>query len=193
MNKRLTPIFLCLVSLNCFSQELRLSKGTDEKTFKKGSIFEIVISENNHSDDKVSCKSAELIGKIISISQDSLTLQLSTYKSNKIVENVEIEDVFQSKTGTIEATIAQREIIYLRNYKTLKHKKKKAGLAVGGLFLFTGAVTALNAFVVNDRNSKNNLLISGGAQFGLGVGFLIASNSKKYCLSNCEETWTIKK
>lgn len=195
MNKTLTLIFLCFVSLNCFGQELRLSRGTEEKKFKKGSIFEIVTTETTHSDDRVSCKGAELIGKIISISADSLTLQLSAYKSKQMVENVKIEEVFHSNTGTIETTIAHRDIIYLKNYKTLKQQKKKASLFVGlgGVMFFTGAVTALNAFVVNDKSNINNLLISGGAQFGLGIGFMIAGNSKKYSLSDSENNWTIKK
>ena len=194
MNKKLTLLFFCFLSLNCFGQELKLLRGKDHKTFKEGSIFEVIIAENNASNDKRCCNYTELIGKITLINGDSLTLQLSSYTNKKTVENVKIEDVFYSQTGTIKATIAQNEIFYLRNFKSYKSKKRKEGfLIAGGLLLFTGAVTALNAFIVNDKSNKNNLLISGGIQIGLGLGFLISSDSKKYYLNNAEDTWAIKK
>ena len=45
MTNPLPLILLCFLSTTCFSQELKLWKGKDEKTFKTGSLFEIVIDK----------------------------------------------------------------------------------------------------------------------------------------------------
>lgn len=193
MTNPLPLILLCFLSTTCFSQELKLWKGKDEKTFKPGSLFEIVVDKTNKSADKSWCSSAQLVGKIVAISDDSLTLQLNSYSIKKTMENVENKEIFLSQTGTLESTIAKNEIIYLSNYKSQKHKKRKENIfTTGGLMVFTGLVTALNALVVKDKSSKKTLLISGGLQFGLGLGLTITNDTKKYYLRNRHDIWSIK-
>ncbi len=194
MNKTLLPlILLCFISLTCFSQELKLWKGDEEKTFKTGTLFEIVVDNANKSADKRWCSSAELVGKIVSVTDDSLKLLLNSYKIRNNMENVKKEENFYSQTGTIEAKIAKNEIVYLRNYKSLKHKKRKENImGTGVLMVFTGVVTALNALVVKDKSSKKSILISGGIQLGIGIGFIIAGDTKSYHLRDRGDIWSIK-
>jgi len=192
--KAIIFVICCLLSLNGFGQRLTLFKGNDQKTFKESSIFEVVTSESNPDNDNNSCNATELIGKLISISNDSMTLQLSSYTKKRNEENFEGANIFNLQAWPMKATIAQKEIVYLKNFKSYKSRNRKDGFQIaGGILLFTGAVTALNTFVVKDKSNKGNLLLSGGAQVGLGIGFLIAGSSKKYNLRNNEEIWTIKK
>lgn len=194
MNKSLLPlILLCFLCTTCFSQELKLWKGDEEKTFKTGTLFEIVVDNANKSADKRWCSSAEFVGKIVSVTDDSIKLLLNSYKIRNNMENVKKEENFYSQTGTIEAKIAKNEIVYLRNYKSLKQKKRKENfLGTGVLMVFTGVVTALNALVVKDKSSKKSILISGGIQLGVGIGFIIAGDTKSYHLRDRGDIWSIK-
>lgn len=103
-------------------------------------------------------------------------------------------DIYNFQALPIKTTIAQDEIVYLKNFKSYKSNSRKEGFKIAGtLLLFTGTVTALNTFLVKDKSNKGNLLISGGIQMGLGIGFLVSGSSKKYYLKDNEDIWTIKK
>ena len=192
--KKINLVFFCFLSLSGFGQKLTLSNANKQKTFKEGSIFEIAASKSNYDNDKNFCTTTESIGKLISIGKDSMTLQLSSYTNKTNAGSLEGVDIFNFQSQPIKTTIAQDEIVYLKNFKSYKSKSRKGGFLVAGtLLLFTGTVTALNTFLVKDKSNKGNLLISGGIQMGLGIGFLVSGSSKKYYLKDNEDIWTIKK
>ncbi len=81
----------------------------------------------------------------------------------------------------------------LQAYYIVKLKKRKENiLGTGVLMVFTGVVTALNALVVKDKSSKKSILISGGIQLGVGIGFIIAGDTKSYHLRDRGDIWSIK-
>jgi len=195
MNKIITITILLLVYLSAFGQELKIINGTNSKLFKKGSLFEILTSECVKQKENKCCNCQELIGTITSVNKDSLTLKLSSFTHKREVENfnININDSFYSLTKTIDYKIGKDEIYYLKNYKSSKNKKRKENLTVvGGLLMATGIFTALNALIVSEKNNKNNILISGGTQFGLGLCFVIFGNSKKYNFKNSKKIWAIE-
>lgn len=194
MKKTTIFLFCSMLSLNGFSQGLKLSKGGEKKVFKTGSIFKVVTIKYEGPDDEKCCDYEHFIGTITGISKDSLSFQLSEVVRTKTSENIDIQEVLQSENSSIPMVVSHKKILYIENYKSPKSMKTKDGFQIaGGLLLFTGVATALNAFLVHNKNSKNNLLISGGAQLGLGIGFLIMHNTKKYYINNTfeENKWVI--
>lgn len=119
-------------------------------------------------------------------------MKVTSYRNIKNVDNENLDYTYFSKSRTITTTVAQKDIHYLSNYKSYASFKRKSAFSrTAGLLIITGGVTALNTFVVNGKNAKRNLLISGGAQIGVGIIFGLLSNSKKYYLNEAADVWSL--
>ena len=185
-------VFLSIIifDVNIYSQGLKISNGTKVKTFSANSVFEAVISEKGYINKNNCCDYQNLTGIINFISKDSINLKLNEITALKKIDNVTTNYRLLFKEYSNESTIAIDDIYYFQNYKSLKNKKSNRILkAIGGIMLFTGTVTALNNFLVQEKTNKNRLLISGGVQFGVGIALIKIASSKKYYLNHSSETW----
>lgn len=178
---------------SCFGQGLRLTRGLETKKFKENSVFEMVLAEEDPARNRTYCDYLELVGTFKSVKGDSLFLQLSSLVDHRLIDDASIEQSLLFDSNVRNYPVASNQIVYLQRYKSLKRKKAKQNFGIaGGLLIFTGAATALNGFVVKGKSNKNNLLLSGALQIGLGISFGIASRSEKYYFKSRIENWAIE-
>ena len=192
MKNSITIAAVCLIGLNSFGQGLRLTRGLETKEFKGNSVFEMVLAEEDPTRNRTYCDYLELVGTFKSVKGDSLFLQLSSLVDHRLIDDASIEQSLLFHSNVRNYPVSTNQIVFLKRYKSDKSRKARQKLGVaGGILLFTGAATALNALVVKGKSNKNNLLLSGGLQIGLGIGFGIASTAKKYYLKNRSDQWAI--
>ena len=192
MNRLLISLFLCLTGFMGYAQSFKLYRGSEVKTSKDGSIFEVQLIGVKPTDCNKCRDYTQIFGQITSVSKDSFTMKVTSYRSIKNIDNEQLDNTYFSKSSSIRTTIANNDIHYIRNFKSYASQNRKSAFTVpAGLLITTGAVTALNTFVVNGKNAKRNLLISGGAQISLGVIFGLLSNSKKYYMNEAADVWAL--
>ncbi len=190
MNINFITLCLCFLYYCSTGQELKLIRGDENKTFKAGSVFDIYLAEKNAENANYGCASRELIGQVISVNKDSLTLKLTSYTDKRCIDEVAIQHLYAFSAVPPKIAIDKNDIIYFNHYNSYGAKQRKRGFTIAGaLLLFTGTVTLLNAILLKDKGSKQTLVISGAAQIGLSIGFLIGGGEKKYYLKNSMEPW----
>ena len=189
--KSLLLIVICSIACaSCIGQGLTLTKNGKTRTFDEKTALEMALVRQYESDESKCCERIELIGYVTSLGPDSLGLRLNSYTRTTLIDDLEVKDVLQSNAGTLNMSIAQRDIYFVQSAEA--SKRKTAFNIAGGLLLFTGAATALHAILVDGKSNKNTLLISAGAQVGLGIGFVIAGRPKKYYLKDSDDVWSIR-
>ena len=62
----------------------------------------------------------------------------------------------------------------------------------GALLVTTGAVTLANTLLIDNKDDRQKLLYSAGAQGGLGLVLVFSNISKKYRLKGDQDLWRIK-
>ncbi len=188
-----STLLFCFVSISTFGQTLTIANGRTEKSFKPNAFYEIILREGSIGGKEDCCESIKLSGSLSGVSKDSLYMQLSSYVHIKRVDDIKVEQQVFSKSGNNYGSFARHDIFSIEHHKSLKSKKRKdAFTVIGGLLLFTGIVTAANYSILSDDKSKTSILKSGGIQVGVGIGFIIARNSRKYRFKGTGEIWWIK-
>ena len=163
MKNSITIAAVCLIGLNSFGQGLRLTRGLETKEFKGNSVFEMVLAEEDPTRNRTYCDYLELVGTFKSVKGDSLFLQLSSLVDHRLIDDASIEQSLLFHSNVRNYPVSTNQIVFLKRYKSDKSRKARQKLGVaGGILLFTGAATALNALVVKGKSNKNNLLLSGG-------------------------------
>ncbi|HRW75242.1 MAG: hypothetical protein H6568_11865 [Lewinellaceae bacterium] len=183
---------ICLVGVHGFAQGLTLSRGHETKTFKENTIFEMVLSNEYPYSGGQLCEYQEVVGSVVSARTDSLFMQLYSLVDHRNHDDARVTQLLlnQSPIGTYPVSVDR--IVRLESYKSMKNKKAHRNLAIaGGLLMFTGAATALNAILMKGQSNKRTLLLSGGLQFGLGIGFAVASRPNRYYLHHRPDPWVI--
>lgn len=190
MLKQITLLFLCFLSFNSFGQGLNLEKNQQQKLFNAGSVFEIVVN-NEKEPVKECCNQTTLVGEIAAVTKDSIRFNLSAFSRSKTLEKTTVHQLFSMLDNPIPTAIARQDIFSLRNYKSLKSKKKRDNLAgAGALLAIAGIATSLNSLWIKPEHRKN-LLIVGGSQFVLGITFGAIGTAKTYRFKDTERPWRI--
>jgi|GEM_PF-2470465 len=193
MNKSI--FILCLLfsfQNSLFSQELKIKRDGDVKTFNSGSLYYMVLSKNKNYKKDSCCDNTELTGKINSIEADSLGMNLFSINKTTVINDRKLEQNDISWQANFEKKIATKDILYFKNYKSFAEKNNKRRLnIIGGLLLMSTGVTLVNSFFVKDKISRNNLYKLGALQIGFGMTLSIISSKKRHYLSGYERSWTI--
>lgn len=89
-------------------------------------------------------------------------------------------------------TFAVEDMVGLKHFKSEKAQKHKSAFGiVGGIMMFTGAITALNAFLAKDFSNREDLLIAGVILIGTGLTFGLMGSTKNYYFRDKEEVWKV--
>ena len=185
MNKSI--FILCLLfsfQNSLFSQELKIKRDGNVKTFNSGSLYYMVLSKNKNYKKDSCCDNTELTGKINSIEADSLGMNLFSINKTTVINDRKLEQNDISWQANFEKKIATKDILYFKNYKSFTEKNNKRRLnIIGGLLLMSTGVTLVNSFFVKDKVSRNNLYKLGALQIGFGMTLSIISSKKRHYLS----------
>ncbi len=193
MHLKHLSLLCCFISINTFGQTLTITNGSKEKTFKSGSVYEINLGEGPIAGEGYCCDWSELVGTLYSVTEDSLFMEMNSYTRKMVIDGIKLKHDLYAKDATNFGRFTREDVFALKNFKSLKSKKRKtAFIIVGGLLLFTGIATAGNYIILSDDDSKKTILQSGAIQVGTGIGFLIMSSSKKYRFKGHTSTWRIK-
>ncbi|MCC6410199.1 MAG: hypothetical protein IT270_00990 [Saprospiraceae bacterium] len=190
MKKSLLVIFCTLFGLHVFGQGLAITSGEKVKNFKPGSWYNILVEGKAVGGQP--CDHLEYTGTISRISGDSITLLTGKVTIRSVVESTHVEQSMLFAGQRARTTFAVEDMVGLQHYKSEKAQKtKKTFGVVGGLLMFTGAITALNGFFVKDASNREGMLIAGGIQIGAGLTLALSSSSKKYYFRDKEEVWKV--
>ncbi|HFA50954.1 MAG TPA: hypothetical protein ENJ95_18240 [Bacteroidetes bacterium] len=191
MQHFLILFFCCFISINIFGQTLTITNGETEKTFKPSSVYVISFGEGEPSGK--CCDWTEMTGTLSGLNKDSIRLRLSKYTQMTVAEDLSSDHTITYKNDLNFGSLAKKDIYSLVKYKSLKSKKRKNNFGIaGGILLFTGVTTALNSFIVSDKDSKRDILLSGAAQVGLSITFLAFNSTPKYKFRGDGNIWRIK-
>lgn len=84
-------------------------------------------------------------------------------------------------------SIAKKDVFDLQNYQSYKKEKSKSKVAkIGAVLMATGLITLAHTALVDGRDNRRNLLISGGVQTGAGLVMAISATSKRYKFKEAE-------
>lgn len=190
MKKSTLLLLICFAGFHVFGQGLTITSGNKVKNFKPGSWYEIVVKGDYKGAQP--CDQLLYQGVISRTSNDSLTLRLGSITVRSIVESKKIEHEVLFADQAALTSFAAEDILNLKHYKSEKAQKRKNGFVIaGGILIFTGAATLLNALFVHDDVGRQNILISGGIQVGLGITFASMSGTKRYYFRDKEEVWKV--
>ena len=195
MQTKLFLLLLCSLGINTFAQTFTLSYILNDKgkTFKSGGFYEIILAENEEALKNNCCEWTTLKGSLSSVTEDSFQMNLKSYEQRAIVDDVKIFHENYAKEGSNFGSFSQQDIFSIRHYKSEKSRKRKNAFSgAGGVLIFTGVVTAINALIVKDDDSKKDILQSGGVQVGAGLAFVIMGNSKRYKLKGKDGNWQLR-
>jgi hypothetical protein len=176
-----------------YAQGLTITNGEKDKTFKEGSVFQLRLTNKDIPQDGKIIDWTEAVGVISQMSRDSFTMILKSYENNYTVDYVNVTDVITSRMSNNYGVFSKNDLFSLRKYKSYKSKKRRDNLiGIGGIFMFTGMITSMNAFLVPEGSNRNKILISGCIQVGLGIGSLILYRPREYNFNCGNDFWEIK-
>lgn len=176
-----------------YAQGLTITNGEKDKTFKEGSVFQLRLTNHDIPQDGKITNWTEVVGIISQTTRDSFSMILKSYENNYTVNYVDVTDIITSKMSNNYGVFSKNDLFSLRKYKSYKSKKRRDNLiGIGGILMFTGMITSMNAFLVHEGSNRNKILISGGIQVGLGIGSLIMYRPREYNFNCGNEFWEIK-
>jgi hypothetical protein len=175
------------------AQGLTLSNGGVRKDFRLDDVYEAVFSEFHDPDDDCNCRFSTVIGRIASVSPDSVRFVIHEVVHRNYTGEMRVENqVFNINTAAV-TSFPREDLLYLQHYRSLKSKKAKEGFTGAGvLLIFTGIATSLSALAARDKKSRGHVALAGGAQVGLGILFVAVSSTRKYYVSGGGDVWSIE-
>jgi len=190
MRKPTLLLSLMFAATIATGQKMTITSVNKTKTFQPGSWYEIKttkVSLNGQLCDRINYE-----GTFTRKSADSLEMQTGTVRVRNVIGSISVEHdyVYNAKALT---TVATRDILYLKHYKSKKAaESKQSWWIVGTSLLLTGALTMLDFYIVDDKSSRNELLVYGGVQIGVGIAITALSSSKRYHFKEKETVWRMK-
>ncbi len=138
------------------------------------------------------CNYIRFEGYFSSTSKDSITFNFTNSIINQRLNSVEYKNISDYLNNDSRKVVAKNDILYIKDYISKKNKKRMGTMtAIGGILMFGGVLTALNALVLADNN-KNDLLLASGVQIGTGlvIGLSFSKSQKKFKETN--DPWRFK-
>ncbi len=192
-NTILLPLLLVLCS-SLMAQNLTITQGGKEKTFKKDSYFEIYVNDSKTQVDSC-CGNTFLYGKIVDTDKDSITMSLFEYKTKSKENGESFQTERYIDAGDFRYKFAPEDMTNLIKYKSKEGKGIKQGFRnIGGLMLFTGLTTGAVSFLADKDGGRNKILLVSAVQLGMSFTFIKMGNRKGYKMNkeSSEETWKVK-
>ena len=176
------------------AQTLTLTNGSMEKKLVSSGIYEIYLADSETDFRNDCCNYTDLRGTLTNVTTDSIYMKLNWFAERNMIDDTKIAYSTVSQKGSNYSSFAHSDIFSIRHFKSDKSKKRKQNLSTtGGLLVITGLVTAVNTFLLDNKDGRQILWQSAGVQGGLAIAFIIAGSSKKYQLKGGNPEWKIKK
>jgi len=174
---------LILISIHQLSaQTITIKNGDKSKTFPPETYYNISFSDG----DRVSAYTT-VEGTLQRVYADSVQFKVDKLE----LENHDL-DFSLNSFGNIDEkdqfmTFPKAQLEYIQAFKSQKQSNRKSTWnGIGAALLFTGLVTLANSYDLDDKSWRNGVLISGGAQIGLGIITLSIARKKAYL---AEDGW----
>ncbi len=191
--KYITLLSLCFCHFTIFGQEITLKNNLGEYILNTDGYYEVYAGEVSEKDGQPCCQGTRVWGYINQETSDSIGINAKNVVIYQNIDEVELTTITNPTKDYSHMMVSKNDIYSITYFKSEKHKKRKSAfIGVGISLLFTGIVTAANYFVVSKSDNRRNLLYSGAAQFGIGVGFLIAAKRKQYKFKDADNPWRFK-
>ena len=177
-NKMFRLLFILLVCLPCFcqAQSLTIKNGATTKTFAPETYYEFYFG-----DIHTQCCNTTVKGMVTRVYTDSIQVRLNAINLyNKDLDFLTDLQVDMTENNLLY-TLPKAELLNLTAYKNKKQYDRKGSIwGVGGVLILTGLVTLANSYDLDTKNFREGVLISGGAQFGLGLTLMLINRKKNY-------------
>ena len=175
MLRLLFAILFC-VPLFCQAQSLTIKNGTTTKTFSPETYYEFYFGDIN-----TQCCNTTVKGMITRVYSDSIQVRLNAINLyNKDLDFLTDLQVDMAENNLLY-TLPKAELLDLTAYRNKKqHDNKSTFWGIGAALVLTGLVTFANSYDVGANDFREGVLVSGGAQFGLGLTLMLIHRKKNY-------------
>lgn len=191
MKTRITlSILLSLFLTTCFSQGLKIVNSKKSKTIDSTNYVEIRLQDITDNKEQNCCSYTILEGSIQSVKNDSILILVSRLSDNNSTEDwSSINNYNWDQDNRLQA-IHQKDVLYLSAYKSKKGKKNRKRLTtLGGILFFGGAITAVNAFAIKNKQDRKNLRRIAAMEIGVGLALAISSRQKRHYFKKSDDPW----
>ena len=181
MFRLLFTLLVCLPFF-CQAQSLTIKNGTMTKTFGPETYYELYFG-----DIHTQCCNTTVKGMVTRVFADSIQVRLNAINLyNKDLDFLTDLQVDMAENNLLY-TLPKAELLNLTVYKNKKqYDKKSTSIGIGGALILTGLVTLANSYNLDTKEFREGVLISGGAQIGLGLTVILINRKKNY---NFKEGW----
>lgn len=180
---------LVVITLNINAQGYLFTNGKKSIQLNQNHFYDISISKGT-TNEEIEAAYNFASGQILSVEKDSISFQISTLEKHIKQDGFENNNVSEWDSNQPINMIAKEDILFLSKYKSAKNKKIRDGLSItGGILIFTGLTTTLNATLVKKKGGRENVFYSGITQFGVGIILASFYRSKKYYMKTCSDPW----
>ena len=191
-----TILFLLLFIFcgNLAAQNLTITQGNKEKSFKAGSLFEIQL-EHPESKQDACCDLIFLSGQIVEIAKDSITMSLAEYNTQLTTNGEKVRTIRFIEAADLSYKFASADMVNFRNFKSVAVKKKKKNRQnFGGVLFLTGATTGLVSLLVDKGEGRNKILLASAIQIGGSFTLFAIGSSRKYDFKEDEpvDNWKVR-
>ncbi|MFK8005504.1 MAG: hypothetical protein AB8H03_04000 [Saprospiraceae bacterium] len=185
-----TFIFL-IISFAAIGQILPIKKEDKTVSFKENNFFIFSLSKPDDLQNWIPTVQTTLAGFIIDEFQDSIQFEITNFNQFTNSHLVKPAEFIKLTNNPNQIKFAKQDVNSFDVYKSEKNYCRKENfLMIGGVITLTGIVTAANFFMFKKSENRKKLLISGGIQFGVGLSFIIFSNSyKDYDMRSGKPKW----
>lgn len=180
-----TLILIALIrGTQLYSQDMTISNGSSQKTIPPGSYVEMWV-KNPILLGTDNCGNVSFKGILKSASRDSFAVQLEHYTNRLSCDHLKIEHILQTPRPNIMHKESNDDIYNIVYYKSKKHKKRNEIFqGIGYSAMLVGIATASSGLTWAKGESRDNLLIAGGTEFGLGLILGLIFTKKQHLFYN---------
>lgn len=186
-------ILLFLITVSIHGQGLTLKHTNKTKSFDLGHYLSFSASQNG-SKDCNNCDLRNYVGKMVSVTSDSITIKMELFHRNLRKDGKDlIVSAWYTPVPELPEfmTVPKSDIYSIENLKSKKHvKRRKVWKAIGGVLTILGAPTMLSAAIAQNKDDSRTLFFVGAAELGAGILLLSTSNPPKY---NTWDEWSISR
>jgi len=138
------------------------------------------------------CDYIKFTGTYISSTTDSIKFDFTKSIIHQDLNSLSAEYLFEYINDEPFKVIAKDDIVYITNFKSQdKRKFKKNMQVVGAALMLGGLVTTANSLLIADNN-KDKLIVTGLAQFTIGITLGVSSNERRKMFKATNDPWRFK-
>lgn len=186
--KGLLSIIICMiVATSHYGQSFNLVNNGGVISMKKSDVLVITIPEIIENSTDFGCDFIQYTGKIESIFRDSVLMNVEKERLYFCDKENSSETVFDFTKESKLRMIAQDDIFRVENMK--KSKRRKTISTIGAILFFGGALTTANALIFSKEGHKQNLVLAGVIEMGVGLTITSFARRKRYYFKKDRDPW----